>query len=151
MRIKKNTVARKAVQNWQKKKFLCILIPQTQTILTFWKAAAEDLILNLVNLNQIKIVITLFRLLWYLTWFRLLSYQSEKCNYNLELTNFRKIFRCVGISQQICHREIGQFQQVPPWRIPYPFLFPIYPLFIQPLPFSLLFLLNSSQRIADRE
>ena len=47
--------------------------------------------LDLVKPNQIWIVVTIVRLIWYQTIFHLVPYQSEKCNYNPKLVWFNRI------------------------------------------------------------
>ena len=53
--------------------------------------ARKKSFLKLVNLNQIWIVITIFRLIWYQTEFRFVPNQSEYCNYYLNLFWINKI------------------------------------------------------------
>ena len=52
---------------------------------------AEKYFMNHVNLNWISIVLSLFQLIWQQMEFRLVSYQSEKCNDKPNLVSFNKI------------------------------------------------------------
>ena len=54
----------------------------------FCFSACREIYFNPVGLNQIRIVITLFRLIWHRTEFRLAWYQSENAKCNLFLVNF---------------------------------------------------------------
>jgi len=63
----------------------------THTEKSFW---------YLFKLNQIWIVITLFRFIWHQTKIRLVQNQSKKCNYNPNYVKFNEIskrFLCVHI------------------------------------------------------
>ena len=57
----------------------------------FQPRTQRNICLNLVKLNYILIVVTLFRLIWHQTEFRLVTNQLEKCNNDQNFVTFNKI------------------------------------------------------------